>query len=64
MRPLHLYLALYFAIVLGALLTLWEAGILGRMPVVWTVLAAAAALGLGLLVLLTSPPPVPPAGVE
>ena len=59
MRPLHIYLALYLAVVLGALLTLWEAGVLERVPLVWTILAALAAMALGALLVLTSSRPAP-----
>lgn len=64
MRPLDVYLALYFAAVLGAALTLWQAGILARVPLVWTALAVIAAVALGVVLKLTSTRPAPPADVD
>jgi hypothetical protein len=66
MRPVHIYLAVYFALLIGAGLALGQAGIIGRIPTRWVVLAALGAAILGLLLALTSTRPVPstPADAE
>ncbi len=54
MRFIHLYLIGYFILILGAGLALWQAGVLGRIPGVWLGIAAIIAVGLGLLLAVTS----------
>ncbi len=49
MRWLHLWLAVYFVLVAGAGLSLWQAGVLARLGWVWSLAAAAVSIGLGLL---------------
>ncbi len=59
LRPLHVYVLGYFALVLGAGLALWQAGVLSRLPGGWALLAALLAVGLGVLLLVTAArPPV------
>jgi hypothetical protein len=57
MRFVHVYLIAYFLLVLGAGLTLWQAGALAHIPAVWIALAAIIALGLGLALVVTSRTP-------
>lgn len=57
MRPLHLYVLGYFALVIGAGLALWQAGVVSRVPAAWLALAALAAVALGVLLLLTASRP-------
>jgi hypothetical protein len=64
MRFIYLYLFAYFALVIGAGLALWQAGILQRLSPMWTGLAALFVLVLGLLLPLTSPSPTPVAVSE
>jgi hypothetical protein len=54
MRFIHLYLIAYFLLVLGAGLTLWQAGVLAYIPAGWIILAAVVALGLGFALALGS----------
>jgi hypothetical protein len=54
MTLLRVYVFAYFLLVLGAAASLWTAGILARLPLVWVALAVAAALGLGVLLLVLS----------
>ena len=56
MRALHVYLLGYLALVLGASVTLWRAGILNRETWVSTTLAIVGALALaGILLALSKP---------
>jgi hypothetical protein len=54
MRLVHIYLIAYFLLLLGAGLSLWQAGALGRLPSTWIITTATVTVGLGLLLLLTS----------
>ena len=59
MRLVHAYLVVYFALVMGAGLALWQAGILARLAPLWIVLTALGVTLLGLLLAyLSAPPPV------
>ena len=58
MRFIHLYLAGYFILVLGAGLTLWQAGVLAHISAVWILLAAVFVIGLGVILAVTSRRPV------
>jgi hypothetical protein len=55
MRFVQIYLAVYFVLVIGAGLALWQAGILARIPPMWIGLTAVVTIALGLLVAYTSP---------
>lgn len=57
MRFIHLYLIGYFALVIGAGLALWQAGVLSRVGGGWSALAVLIAVGLGLLLAATSARP-------
>jgi hypothetical protein len=61
MRLVHIYLTAYFLLLLGAGLTLWQAGVLGRLPSTWIVAAAVVVIGLGLLLVVISPRSAPAA---
>ena len=54
MRFIHLYLIGYFILILGAGLALWQAGILSRIPGIWILIASIIAIGLGVLLAVTS----------
>jgi hypothetical protein len=54
MSFLKIYLAIYFALLAGAALALWESGALARVPPVWIVLVFAVAIALGLLLAVSS----------
>jgi hypothetical protein len=54
MNLLRVYVFAYFLLVLGAVASLWTAGILARLPLLWVALAVAAALGLGVVLLVVS----------
>jgi hypothetical protein len=54
MRFIHLYLIGYFVLLIGAGLALWQAGVLARVPSIWLLIAVIIAVGLGLLLAVTS----------
>jgi hypothetical protein len=55
------YLIVYFALLAGALLTLWQTDILRQIPRPWTVLAVLVSVGLGLLLAVVARHPRRPA---
>ena len=57
MRFLKLYLVGYFILLFGAILALWQAGILSRIPGIWLTIGAVIALGLGILLAVSSSAP-------
>jgi hypothetical protein len=57
MRFIHLYLIGYFILVLGALLALWQAGILARISGVWLAIGMVIAFGLGIMLAVTAGKP-------
>jgi hypothetical protein len=60
MTLLRAYVFVYFLLVLGAVASLWAAGILVRLPLIWVGFAVIAALGIGVLLLaLSSGRPTP-----
>jgi len=54
MRFVHLYLAGYFVLLVGATLALWQAGVLARVSGTWIAIAAVIAIGLGILLAASS----------
>ena len=56
MRFLKLYLVGYFILLFGAALALWQSGILGEIPGVWLAIAAVIAVGLGIMLAVSSSP--------
>ena len=57
MRFIHLYLVGYFVLVLGAVLALWQAGVLGQMGGMWIAIGLLVAVGLGIMLAVTSGKP-------
>jgi hypothetical protein len=58
MRFLRLYLVGYFILLLGAVLALWQSGILRQIPGVWIAIGAVIAVGLGVVLAVSSASPV------
>ena len=56
MRFLNLYLIGYFVLLFGAGLALWQAGILDDIPGVWLAIGIIIAVGLGIMLAVTSSP--------
>jgi hypothetical protein len=54
MRFIHLYLVGYFVLLIGAGLALWQAGVLTRIPAIWLLIGAVIAVGLGIVLAVTS----------
>ena len=57
MRFIHLDLIGYFILLIGAVLALWQAGILARISGVWLAIGAIIAFGLGIMLAVTSAKP-------
>ena len=57
MRFIHLYLIGYFVLLVGAWLALWQAGALSRIPGIWLLISAVIAVGLGIVLAVTSVQP-------
>lgn len=59
MRLIRIYLVGYFLLVLGALLALWQGGVLAQLSPVWVAIGLLLAIGLGVILAVTSTrPPV------
>ena len=56
MKYLKLYLIGYFVLLIGAVLALWQAGILSEIPGVWIAIGAVIAVGLGIMLAVVSGP--------
>jgi hypothetical protein len=57
MRFLKLYLIGYFVLLFGAALALWQSGILDQIPGVWIAIAVVIAVGLGIMLAVSSGAP-------
>ena len=53
-RVLVVYLVVYFALLLGAIMTLWRSGVIAHLHRGWTYSAIVIAVGLGVLLWATS----------
>lgn len=56
MKFLKLYLVGYFILILGAVLALWQSGILDQIPGVWFAIGLVIAIGLGIMLAVASSP--------
>lgn len=54
MRFIHLYLIGYFVLLIGAGLALWQAGVLSRVPGIWLLISTIIAVGLGIVLAVSS----------
>ena len=57
MRFIHLYLIGYFVLVVGAVLALWQAGVLARVSGTWLAIGTLIVLGLGIMLSVTAGKP-------
>ncbi len=57
MRFIHLFLIGYFVLVLGAVLALWKAGVLAHISGTWFAIGAIIAVGLGVMLAVSSGKP-------
>jgi hypothetical protein len=56
MKYLKLYLIGYFVLLIGGVLALWQSGILEEIPGVWITIGAVIAVGLGIMLAVSSGP--------
>lgn len=54
MKFMQLYLVGYFVLVIGAVWALWQSGILKQIPGVWIGIGAVIAVGLGIMLAVSS----------
>lgn len=54
MRFIHLYLIGYYILLIGAGLALWQAGAFHRLPAIWLLISVIIAVGLGIVLAVTS----------
>jgi len=54
MRFLQLYLIGYFILLFGAVLALWQSGILRQIPGIWLAIGAVIAIGFGIMLAVAS----------
>ena len=57
MRFIHLYLVGYFVLVVGAVLALWQSGALARVSAIWIAIGLIIAIGLGIMLSVSSGKP-------
>jgi hypothetical protein len=57
MRFIHLYLIGYFVLVVGAVLALWQAGVLARVSGTWLAIGMLIVFGLGIMLAVTAAKP-------
>ena len=58
MKFMRLYLIGYFILLVGAALALWQSGILRQIPGIWIAIGIVIAVGLGVLLAVSSTTPV------
>jgi len=58
MKFMRLYLIGYFIVLVGAALALWQSGILRQIPSVWIAIGCVTAVGLGILLAVSSASPI------
>ncbi len=56
MKYLKLYLIGYFVLLVGGVLALWQAGVLNEIPGAWLAIGAVIAVGLGIMLAVSSGP--------
>ena len=54
MKFMKLYLVGYFILVVGAVAALWQSGILDKIPGIWIAIGALVAVGLGIMLAVSS----------
>jgi hypothetical protein len=57
MKFIHLFLIGYFILIVGLGLALWQTGVLHRLPPIWIVIGAIVALGVGIMMSVSSGKP-------
>ena len=57
MRFVHLFLIGYFVLVIGAVMALWQAGVLAHVSGMWVAIGTLIAVGLGIMLAVASGKP-------
>jgi hypothetical protein len=57
LRFIHLFLVGYFIVVMGIGLALWQTGVLGRVAPIWIGIGALVAVGVGIMLSVSSGKP-------
>jgi hypothetical protein len=57
MRFIHLFLGGYFVLLLGVGFGLWQTGLLGRVAPIWVAVGALVAIGVGVMMAVSSGKP-------
>ena len=57
MRFIHLYLVGYSVLVVGAVLALWQSGVLAKVSGIWIAIGLVIAVGLGIMLAVSSGKP-------
>jgi hypothetical protein len=57
MKFINIYLIGYFVLIVGAVLALWQAGILARLSATWVVIGLIIAVGLGIMLAVSAGKP-------
>jgi hypothetical protein len=57
MRFIHLFLVGYFILIVGAVMALWQAGILARISPLWIAIGVIISVGLGIMLAVSSGKP-------
>jgi hypothetical protein len=57
MKFIHLYLIGYFVLVVGAVMALWHSGVLSHVSAMWIAIGLIIALGLGIMLAVSSGKP-------
>jgi len=57
MKYINMYLVGYFVLIFGAILALWQAGILRQVGAAWIAIGIVIALGLGIILAVSSGKP-------
>ena len=60
MRLINLYLTGYFLLLIGAVVSLWYGGVLRRVPALWIIMGLVIAVGLGIMLSVSSGKPTIP----
>lgn len=58
MKFMRLYLIGYFIVLVGAVLALWQSGILRQIPGAWIAIGCVIAVGLGIVLAVSSASPI------
>ena len=57
MKFIHLFLVGYFILIVGVGLALWQSGVLGRVAPIWVGVGVLVAIGLGIMLAVSSGKP-------